>query len=40
MLARPTDGDVFSSALPGVLHFYDLPDLQRVLGPRLNTSGK
>ena len=40
MLARPTDKDVISSVLPGVLNFYDLPDLQRALGPRLSTLGK
>ena len=40
MLAHPIDRDVISSVLLGVLHLYDLPDLQRALGPRLSTSGK
>jgi hypothetical protein len=35
MLQQPTARDTYSEVLPGVLQRYDLPDLARVLGPRL-----
>ena len=35
LLARPATQDQYSDVLPGVLRYYDLPDLQRALGRRL-----
>ncbi|MDO7848294.1 acetylxylan esterase [Hymenobacter sp. M29] len=34
-LATPTARDTYSDALPGVLRYYDVPDLVRALGQRL-----
>ena len=35
LLAQPATKDVYSQVWPGVLRHWDLPDLQRALGPRL-----
>ncbi|MDB5269464.1 MAG: hypothetical protein JWP58_2504 [Hymenobacter sp.] len=35
LLAQPATKNVYSEVLPGVLRYFDLPDLQRVLGDRL-----
>jgi dienelactone hydrolase len=35
LLAQPASKNVYSEVLPGVLRYYDLPDLQRALGDRL-----
>ena len=34
-LENPTAKDAYSSVLPGVLRYYDVPDLRRALGARL-----
>ena len=39
-LLQPTRREAYSSALPGVLSRYDLPDLQRALGSRLVLTGQ
>ena len=35
LLAQPAAKETYSQVLPGVLRYYDLPDLQRALGSRL-----
>jgi dienelactone hydrolase len=35
LLAQPARKDAYSQVLPGVLRYWDVPDLQRALGPRL-----
>ncbi|GAB2855948.1 alpha/beta hydrolase family protein [Hymenobacter ruber] len=35
LLMQPASKNVYSEVLPGVLQYYDLPDLQRALGERL-----
>ena len=40
LLSQPTAKDLYSDVLPGVLHRYDVPDLQRALSSRLVIGAK
>ena len=39
-VTKPTGREAYSPLLPGVLHYYDLPDLQRALGVRLSLTAR